>query len=294
MSQCEPTDLLCSSRREELTLDEQRRLRESIQHSLSVRLMSEILPELERQSRVRAGDDLLLERINARAFARLTPRAAPIKAHAKRRTVMLLVAAAVLLVASLAGAWLGGARAHRTPAPAPPRTIIESAEAPKLETRRRPSSAPPVQRPDAIAPEEIEAPPPRAAPSKAADSKADARTSASELFLRANAVRRQGRAADAALLYERLLAAYPQSREAGPSRLALAKYLQTTQPARALVQFRELASSGGALRAEGLWGLSEVAAALEMSGVAEHALADLRREFPDSPYAEVARRRAGQ
>jgi hypothetical protein len=119
MSQCDPTDLLCSSRREELTRDQQRRLRESLQYSLEVRLMSGMLPELERESRVRPGDDVLLARINARAFAVLRPSAVPVKPHAKRRTVMLLVAAAVLVVAGLAGAWFGGARPRRTLAPAP-------------------------------------------------------------------------------------------------------------------------------------------------------------------------------
>src|ERR1041384_7736014 len=102
MSQSDPTDLLCCSRREELTADEQRRLRESIRYSLEVRIMSEILPELERESSVRPGDDLLVARINARALAALGSRAAPVRAPAKRRTVMLLVAAAVLLIAGLA------------------------------------------------------------------------------------------------------------------------------------------------------------------------------------------------
>src|SRR3954468_21163817 len=116
MSQIEPTDLLCRARRDELSADEQRRLSVSLQHSLEVRLMNEVLSEVERESSVRPGDDLLLARISARALGR-SGKAPP---RTRRRLGMLLVAAAVLLVASLAGAWLGGARIKKTPEPSQP------------------------------------------------------------------------------------------------------------------------------------------------------------------------------
>jgi hypothetical protein len=123
MSQCEPTDLLCSSRREELPLEKQRRLRQSLLYSLEVRLMSQMLPELEKQSRVRPGDDVLLARINAGALAALSVQAGPLdvpsSAPAKRRTVTRFVAVAVLLVAGLAGACFAGARMRSTSAPGP-------------------------------------------------------------------------------------------------------------------------------------------------------------------------------
>ena len=97
MSQIHTTDLLCRARREELTLDEQRRLDESLEHSLEVKLVSQILAELDRESCVRPGDELLLARINARALATLSN---PVRGPAKRRPFsMLLVAAAVLSVA---------------------------------------------------------------------------------------------------------------------------------------------------------------------------------------------------
>ncbi len=124
MSQCDPADLLCSSRREELSLDKQRRLRQSLQYSLEVRLMSQILPELEEQSRARPEDDLLLARINASAVASLGPRVAPPpprRARTGRRTVLLLLAATLLFVAGLAGAWLAEGRLHPAPAHATPR-----------------------------------------------------------------------------------------------------------------------------------------------------------------------------
>lgn len=297
MSQCDPTDLLC--RRAELTADEQRRLRANIQFSLEVRLMSEILPEFERESRVRPGDDLLVARINARALAALGARPAAVRAPAKRRTVMLLVAAAVLLVAGLAGAWLGGARPSPAPSPAPVPASERATVKPgvKLKPIAKPKPSAVIEPVAPIVPlEELEPLPPSPSPSASGspvrEIKGVGPEPASELFMRANRLRRQGRAGEAAILYELLLDQYPTAREVGPTRLALGKYLQAKQPERALTQYRALAGAGGALRAEALWGISELATARGERALAEQALADLLREFPDSPYAEVARERA--
>jgi len=292
MSQPEATDLLCRSRREELTPDEQRRLNESLQYSLEVKLMSEILPELERESRVRPGDDLLLARINARVLA---PSRLSQRAPAKRRALsMVLVAAAVLLMGGLAAAWIGVAH-HQRGAESP----AESAQ-PKPIAKPKPSarflpSTPAL--PSELPPDPPSPPPFAPSPSAAARvgapaPRASAPSSANDLFTRANLLRRQGRAGEAAVLYELLLDQYPNSREVGPSRLALGKYLQATQPERALAQYRAVAAAGGALRAEALWGISEVASSLGDGTTSEQALAGLLREFPDSPYAEVARARA--
>lgn len=295
MSQCDPTDLLC--RRAELTAEEQRRLRANIQFSLEVRLMSEILPEFERESRVRPGDDLLLARINAGALAALGARPAPVKAPAKRRMVMLLVAAAVLLVAGLAGAWLGGIRVRPAPAPTPASESSAIKPAVKAKPHAKPKPSAVIEPVTPVVPLEEVAPltpssPPSTSASPIHEPKAVAPESASELFIRANRLRRQGRAGEAAVLYEFLLDQYPSAREVGPTRLALGKYLQAKQPERALAQYRALASAGGPLRAEALWGISELASARGDRAVASQALADLLREFPDSPYAEVARERA--
>jgi len=299
MSQPELTDLLCRSRREELTLDEQRRLNESLAYSLEVKLMSQILPELERESRVRPGDELLLARINARVLGELGPSriSQRVPAH-RRRLSMLLAAAAVLLVAGLAAAWIGGVRLPRVTA-SPPPSLVK----PKPVAKPKPAAnflpnlpASPSVTPSAV-PSVIPDTPSAAASASvsgrvAPASKAVAAASARELFARANLLRRQGRSGEAAVLYELLLDLYPSSREVGPTRLALGKHLQAKQPERALLQYRAIAGGGGALRAEALWGISEVATALGDRSVSEQALADLLREFPDSPYAEVARTRA--
>src|SRR6185369_9000427 len=135
MSQIEPTDLLCRSRREELSADERRRLNDSLERSLEVRLMSQMLSELERESRVRPGDDLLLARISARALG--APEAAPAKRRALR---MLLIAAAVSLLTSFAGAWLLDARKPAL-APSPPATPSAAAR-PKLRVASTPRVVP--------------------------------------------------------------------------------------------------------------------------------------------------------
>jgi tetratricopeptide (TPR) repeat protein len=300
MSQIDPTDLLCRSRREELSVDEQRRLNESLERSLEVKLMSGMLSELERESRVRPGDDALLARIAARAVGRP-------KAPAKRRALsMVLVAAAVLLVAGMAGAWLGHAR---EPGAAGESWQVFSGWPWKATKRQRPRTVLPSVKPipsqtarvepeaeNRPAPLDVESETPVPAPNSSGAARTArepraASSTASELFARANLLRRQGRGGDAAGVYQLLLDLYPNSREAGPTRLALAKYFQAKQPEQALSHYRAVASGGGALRAEALWGIAETATTVGERSLAQQALADLIREFPDSPYAEVARTR---
>jgi len=304
MSQGEPTDLLCRSRREDLNDQEQRRLNEALEHSLEVRLMSQMLPELERESRVRPGDDALLARITARALG------APEKTHVKRRRplTMLLVAAAVLLVAGLASAWLGRARQPQAPEDSqkvfggwpwkttkrgPPRTVLPTVKPiPSQSVQAAPEPTDIAGVADEI-PSNGPVPAPSSSVSRRAarEPRAVTSSSASELFARANLLRRQGRGDEAAGVYQLLLELYPNSREVGPTRLALGKYFQAKQPQQALAQYRAVAASGGALRAEARWGISEIATALGERSLAEQTLQDLIREFPDSPYAEVARTR---
>jgi len=304
MSYSESSDLLCRARREELSAEEQRRLNELVRRSLELRLMNQMLSEFEKESRVQAGDDVLLARISARALG------ASDKPPAKRRGLsVVLLAAAMLLGASLAGAGLESARQRQETGHWMSPLVIWSQKVTKPKPRRAPSVAkgvPSQSAPLEMAPQDgpgiaPEAPPVEAPPSPAPSAalphrtvlepKAHNSSSASELFARANLLRRQGRGADAAGAYQLLLELYPNSREVGPSRLALAKYLQATQPERALAQYRAVAASSDSLRAEALWGISEVATSLGQRALATQTLGDLIREFPDSPYAEVARAR---
>jgi outer membrane protein assembly factor BamD (BamD/ComL family) len=113
------------------------------------------------------------------------------------------------------------------------------------------------------------------------------------LFAQANSLRRTGKLAQAAQLYQTLLERSPRAREAQPSRLALANLL-AKQPAQALTQYRALArTGGGTFRLQGLWGVAETAASLGDKATETAALSELVRDFPGSPYAEIARQRLG-
>ncbi|HET9958750.1 MAG TPA: tetratricopeptide repeat protein [Polyangiaceae bacterium] len=311
MSQPEYTDLVCKAHRQELNPDEERRLDELLQTSLEVRLMDHMLSEFERESRMCPGDDMLLARIQERVLGAPTSARPPARA---RRLTMVLLPAAVLLVSTLAGAgmWLGSGRFTQLTAIWSSNSATKSAPAaPTVHKSRvahpKPASTPSTPAapaaPDSAAPpvEPLGEPLPTVTGSTGASTQSvhaptgelrmNIPNPSSELFARANLLRREGRGADAADLYRQLLERYPRSREAGPARLALAKYLHAKDPARALIEYRALASSGGALRAEALWGISESAERVGERALADRALNDLVREFPDSPYAEVARAR---
>jgi hypothetical protein len=111
------------------------------------------------------------------------------------------------------------------------------------------------------------------------------------LFTRANTLRRVGQNSEALGLYQAIIDKFPSAPEAPLSRLALAKLLAGSNPARALVHYQVLASHTGPLRAEGLWGVAEAARLLGQTAVEQRALGELIREFPSSPYAVVARER---
>lgn len=268
--------------------------------------MSAMLSEFERESQVRAGDDVLLARIGARALRKSSRAGFGHAASGRRlsvrlrsRVAMAVAAAAILLMGSLAFAWrlTVSKRAEPTPAPVP------SSSAPTSQRNVRPlvrRLEPAKPREEAGAPEvtalqEHAAPLPNSRKSTARPAHSGpveaAPNEASELFANANLLRRQGNNDEAARLYQRLVSEHSQSREAAPARLALGKLLRARDPAQALVQFRALAEQRGALRPEALWGIAEASRSLGQGAVESRALEDLVREYPDSPYADAARAR---
>ncbi len=294
MSQPDWTDLVHQAHRRELSAEEERRLRELVEHSFEARLMNQLLSEFDRESRVQPGDDLLLARVNARVLGAVDRRP-----FWRRRFTMLLVAAAVLLPASLAGAWFGGVRPLRIleatrPEPRQPAPVKSSAPARRRATAKPRASGAErteevVATPEPLASSLEAAPKPAPSGALGRHHHGDGVATASELFTKANLLRRAGRSSEAAELYRQLLERHPDAREVGPTRLALAKYLQAKEPAQALNHYRALAARGGGLRAEALWGVAETAATLGDASLSTQALNDLIREFPDSIYAEVAR-----
>lgn len=305
MSRGDASDLLCRARREELSADEHRRLEELLDSSAEARLMAAMLSEFERESQVRAGDDLLLARINARAVRKSSGGFASSfgrRLSLRRSRLALALAAAMLLVGSLAFGWrltTRQAAPSAAPAPAPSLDVLETPpkKARAIARRREPAkpveAAPELDADEATLPELVApAPSARRSVPHAQQAVLDTRVNESgELFAKANLLRRQGGDDEAVRLYQRLVTEYPRSRETAPARLALGKLLREKEPARALLQFRALAEQRGPLRPEALWGIAEASRSLGQVGAESRALEDLVREFPNSPYADAARAR---
>jgi TolA-binding protein len=113
--------------------------------------------------------------------------------------------------------------------------------------------------------------------------------SSSELFTRANQARRRGDIEDAISLYERLGRAYPSSVEAEDAKILRGNLLLSQRsPRAALRQFEDYHS--GALSLEALWGRAQALRKLE-SPEERAILTELVRDYPDSPYAEAAKKR---
>ena len=117
----------------------------------------------------------------------------------------------------------------------------------------------------------------------------DERLSSSELFARANQARRKGDIEDAISLYERLGQEYPRSIEAQDAKILRGNLLLSQRlPRAALRQFEDYHS--GALSLEALWGRAQALRKLESPDELA-VLVELLRDYPASPYAEVARKR---
>lgn len=283
MSQAEATDLVCRAHSSQLDADEQRRLAQQLASSFEARLMDNLLSSFEREARVQPGDELLLARMTARA---LKGRSGVVRRP--RTWIASALAAALLLMASLSAAWmLQRARSERVP-PTPPSAPSGDVERPKSRSiaPARPEPRPEPQLEPQLEPLEP-APQPEARKPRSVERTA---ASAASVFARANDLRRSRQTADAIALYRELLNRYPNSREAAPARLALAKLL-ASEPHRALVEYRALAANNGALRAEALWGVAESAARLGEQGAESAALMQLLRDYPNSVYAPIARSR---
>jgi hypothetical protein len=280
-----------------LTDLEARRLEELVATNLEARLMHLMLPEFERYGRVQRGDDALAVRIAERALARTT-RVSMIRLHKRS---WLLAAAILTGVTAATGAWWSVRPKLRDP------VVEPSSSAPSLPPKGQPNrSTHPRPAPEPNAPDNsLEAIPPddvvEETPTQAQANHGplpsrrtpDARPTAAELFSEANRLRRERRHGEALQLYRTIVDRYANSREAPLARLALAKSLSVSNPQVALRHYQFLAQSDKQLRAEALWGIAESAAVTGQQALRQQALADLLREFPESPYAAVARQGSG-
>jgi hypothetical protein len=293
MNDVEPTDLVCRAWRHLLSSDERRRIDALLERSHEARLANVLLRGFETESSVQRGDDALASRIVGRAIGTLRrPRAR------RDRLLVLAAAATVLLVAGAAAAWR---ITHRsTSSMSPPLGASPTC----MPSRGIQSAALQPVGQEAVIASPITDGQVRLVASAGVGSRVENERAvtprrgtetarASELFARANLLRRQGHSSEAAGTYRRLIETYPTTRETPPSRLALAKLLANSQPAQALEQYRHLATVAGPLQAEALWGVAESARRLGQRAIERQAASELLRLFPDSPYADVARGRLG-
>ncbi len=284
----EATDLVCRARQKSLGEAEQRRLERLLATSFEVRLMDAVLTELERESQVKRSDQALMARLATRAVS-------------QRRFLVgwgglrgllrpALVALTLLSVATVAAAgfWYRTARspgADTTQSTTP--LVFEVLPAASLPVPS-PSSGEQV-----VAAEKEE---PRISVSspnlaRTLTPRREAPRDDAALFARANQARRLGRPAEARALYAEFLASYPKAREAPLARLAYAKLAAHDAPDQALREYTIVAEARGPLRAEALWGMAVLARRLGRAPLEQQALTELRRDFPASPYAQVAEER---
>ncbi len=319
-------DLLIRARRDALRPDEQRRLRELLPSSSQARLLFEAGCAFDREAVVLPGDDQRIERMVRAVRAREARRRAPAlrRAHWQALAVGVLVGAgavaavgvskSLLLPAPQASAQAAAApreRGGHGTAPsdraAPlsttsgaaatssaaarsvvvaPSTASESTPGRQPEPNKAPVVGPGASAPSSARFDDVGQNRPAAGPSQ----------TAGELFAEANRLRVQADSARAIAAYQRLESEFPNSSEALIARLSLGMlYLQARQPNLALEQFRAYRARGqGPTLGEALWGESLALHQLKRRTEERAVLQELLDRFPDSAYANAARKRLSE
>lgn len=296
-------DLMVRARRGELTSEEERQLAIATGTSLEAKLLYDAGRGFDRESPVLPGDEALVERLADRVESTRN-----VKAWRTSR-VTLLGAAAAVLIASAAAATGWVAKKRTDPSQDPPAgQSVRAAQQPRHKPHARAASAPPQAAPAVEHKvEESDTAPAKAAPSVRLRQSKPLRPSAEvakqrdrirapfgdtpgEIFARANAARREGRATEALSLYAELQARHPRSVEARHADLTVAELvLRRGAAPRALELFRRYGA--GPLAAEAAWGEARALRRLGRTTEERSALRRLLDSYPDSPYAEAARKR---
>jgi TolA-binding protein len=305
-------DLMVLARQRALSEEEERRLAVALQSSRELECLYEAGIQFDAQAQLLSGDEARFSRLVERTLERLdeaggqtikravhadlppAPRAS--RAALVARSVAVSLGFGMLLCVTLASAWdyvekRIAERAAAQQAPLSPR----SSARPSASYRRRPPAptlAPTLTAPAAVDSAPVGAPATSshsAPPSQGRRPAAPEALTSSELFERANQARRNGDVEDAISLYERLAIAYPNSVESQDAKILRGNLLLSQRsPRAALRQFEDY--HAGALSLEALWGRAQALRKLE-SPEEPTVLLELIRGYPDSPYAEAARRR---
>lgn len=298
-------DLVAQARRNELSVEDERRLRVALESSLEARLLLQAGIEFDAARSVSSGDEMRVERL-----AQWAVRSS--KQHRRRdmKPVALglrLGAAFLVCCAAATAAWstVGFVKRSLTSSAAEPRTAVVAApsktqmnSAPNATSATSATSATRVApRVDATidppAPAVAMRPPSRSAPALPASPTLTVNTpeprTAQALFTAANLSRRALEFGRAIELYERLQAWFPESVEAAESRLILGKLQLDRDPRAALRQFHGEASTER--NPEALWGEAQALQRLGRFAEERMALERLNQVFPNSAYADAVAKR---
>jgi TolA-binding protein len=299
MSRIDPEDLSARARRGLLSESELGELSDALARDPALRASHGVGVDLDRSTAVRAGDDGVVARAADEALARIaksglsTPDAPrpsgfrPAASPRRKRTLSVLLAAALVFVTGVAAAiwtgavsasWLGRAshreltlpEQHVTNLPEPSSARVMEADDTSVEAE--PSTG------------DDHAARPRA-PIRAED--------ASSLFRAANAARREGAFERAKRLYGELIARYPNSDEARLSRVSLGKLLLAKgDPSDAEREFDKYLKDGkGELAEEALASRAESLQKLGKTDAERRTWQRLLAEHPNSVYAAQAKQR---
>jgi TolA-binding protein len=294
-------DLLARERRGELSGPDCLALRAHLVQCESCRFARDVFVDLDQVSGVDLHDGSRIAKMattarrwgdqRSRPRVRLWPRT-----WAARVPVRTLSFAAIVLL--IGGTASATAWWFRQPHPAPAAKVAsrESIDQPVAGARRRPHAVPATAAPAAEPAAQMPGRPiamvaPRA-PARPAPP--DAAVSSSALLRQAREARRSGDVERAIGLYRRLQRTFPRSPEATLSAVSLGGLLLDRHlPRAALTQFDGylVASKGGVLIPEALYGRGRALGALGDRQEERRSWERLLADFPDSAYAPVARRR---
>lgn len=301
-SRPDPTDLVALGRRGLLSEADERELDAALVADPAAAVAHAVGTAVDQDTRVRAGDDDLVQRAAEGALSRVArsglfpaPEARPsgfraLRKPARRRGLSVMLAAALVLFTGAAFALWSGAL--------PVRWFTRAATVETEPVVVRPTgtvrAALPAPATSSVAEESALEPPvdeAREAPKRVAPRPSG--EDAASLFRAANSARRDGAFDRAKRLYTELVTRFPTSEEAGLARVSLGKLaLNTGNAKEAEREFdRYLKDGHGQLAEEALVSRAESLKRLGRADAERRTWQRLLAEHPNSVYAAEARQR---
>lgn len=298
-----PEELLERDQRGGLSDDQREQLDAHLARCLACKFETIAREDFAREIDLDEPLDELVAELVAKSAAELdAAKRAPEPKPRRRRQLIALAVAAVLLAGAAIAAWTASRAPTDPPTPSAqpsdPPTRVEAPQPLPGERTEEPAPSPdePVERADP----ETDTTPTPAAPAPAppiAEAPPAPKETAADLFGRANRARRAGSDAEAIRLYQELQRRFPDSREAQVSRATLARMLlDKKDPGAALEEYdRYLGKSGkGELSEEALVGRARALQKLGNAPAERAAWHELLRRFPNSIHAGRARARLAE